>query len=114
MYRLAVRGKRRMRTVCWQASRVWSFDDEVDSVSKEDRGDRMLDRRLVRAKVRCVAGGALCRCFRDLTSTHLFGFEVLVEEIERFLVRTWTASDCEHALAGFVVRGFGDRNTRSG
>jgi hypothetical protein len=48
-----------------------------------------------------------------LATAHLFGFKVLVKEIQRFLICLFTAHDREHALASFIVwcLGNGDAGT---
>jgi hypothetical protein len=45
---------------------------------------------------------------RLLASAHLFGFEVLIKEIQRFLIRLLAAHDSEHALSSFIMRRFGN------
>jgi hypothetical protein len=52
--------------------------------------------------------------FLGLAASHLLGFQVLVQEVERLLVGTGATSDGEHALASIIVRslGNGDAGTR--
>ena len=64
-------------------------------------------------EVLSIAMGALCRGLRDLTPAHLLSFEILVQQVQGFLVRTRTAGDRKHAFASFVVRCLGDRNACS-
>lgn len=56
---------------------------------------------------------SLLLVLRQLTTTSLFGFKVLVQEIQSLLVGLGASHDGEHALTGLVVRGFGNRDASS-
>lgn len=83
------------------------------SVTEEVRWDGLLARgRTARCRHGnadvCKGGGVLCRGLWDLAAAHLLGFQVLVQQVQCLLVRSWAAGDGEHPLASVVVRSLGD------
>lgn len=57
---------------------------------------------------------AVADLFGGLAASHLLRLEVLVQEVQCFLVGARAAGNGEHALAGVVVGGLCDRDARAG